>query len=1411
MNEEEKKEEQKLIDLGDGRFIDQTNFLTLLDQNKQKYANRWTLKGRQNEVLDSINNFRQQIVDGNITGRKANTNWLTKPGFENTKWDEFARGFANELIAQAPSDSVLFAKPKEEPKEEPKKYDTSLQRAFNNQYGRMDSWRAKGYDELTGVWDAKPLIQQMQELARQHKTQNVGKGLDFTGSRYADEADFIKVMDEISQANTIDDMVRLMGRTGWEENVDDLGATYFGRTPKTQPAQPAQPTKTQEQIDAEEDDAAWRDFFEKTYVVPFENHKLPNDFRSGTQYRLHTGYENDPEGYGEKVGSVWVALNNLQQDNPENQRLQNLDILGLYTDYYNTEGFKENFTEDKDGFYYHDHFVVPYENGDGDYGYYVSFNPRSNSIRFNYIKNNPEILENLRNAFIKTRVDERNLKRRHYKEKGGIIKMLRGGGTKPDSTLYFNRLNTTTPISLEAVMAGSASSDPKTQEDPLEEARKKLEKIQNDVNTTVGNETTAQNYTTLMGQIDRAEERKKKLEGRQLKIDGWNYAAATTDLASLLLSISNNPYVDATATGAGLASSVERGIANVMDKSTPWWSDLGWFVADAGAESLTMLPGFGTAAKLGKAQKAASVVLNALGQGAAWGTLAYLGIAERERLSLALKKIINGNIKDLNTNDIEILTMLVGSGSALGSKAITKGKQNRAIKKGEITEQTVQNNKRLGEGSFENAAVRQSRKIGRSLNLESTTTQKGETKEKLKTLRKESWSWPWQGQTKQEAAAVRAFQDRLMDVDKMTQSTKLMDVFNKWTRYGGTPQELEELASQMLRHNKAVNEEEAILKIAEAINTYGSPKNVKYHLNSQFETPEIVQPADTPEIIEAKPLDEVVVTVPNKSKSKKKSKKKEQGGKLNQLKALRKGGILKADGGLKFDENELNYFKNLGIDPNKKYSTVYDFRNSDDYLQYLASDFNKDASLKTQATESIQQTVNPTNLGSSGMGNAGTWRHVNSGKYFDGISYNTQATKDFHTALDNMDAVKRQQGFDALKAAGDNTELWNQTFQQHFGDINKNIVGYNPEVDNYNGVSTQFRRASIDSYKPTPPKPVTIDDVNPKVDLQLPETITMPEAVTTARKQELEEVGSRLKQGTGNTQPQYLKLNENANAVGRYINQLRGAQRQHDLQEQALIDGKRRLVKEVIPTREVRNDFGFTPYDQAMTDITNRLNDPNLTPQERSQLYNQYSQLEVQKGAYQSQRTDMSAQQKFEDVSKQASIDHKYAQDQSDIDTALAYSLKMNDVSLVNGTTALNEGFATQIHLNNQNQVKGYNEAVMKNAMASRKADLDAAIAYANSHYSDDPIKWQEHVNPVQRAYEQGYTDESNRYWGIKPKVDSGYNYDLRKSGGKLNKKEIESLKFLSKQIETQTKSRDRGLDRLSKVTYKAILKSLGL
>lgn len=1359
MNEEEKKEEQKLIDLGDGRFIDQTHFLTLLDQNKQKYANRWTLKGRQNEVLDSINNFRQQIVDGNITGRKANTNWLTKPGFENTKWDEFARGFANELIAQAPSDSILFAKPKEEPKEEPKKYDTSLQRAFNNQYGRMDSWRAKGYDELTGVWDAKPLIQQMQELARQHKTQNVGKGLDFTGSRYADEADFIKVMDEISQANTIDDMVRLMGRTGWEENVDDLGATYFGRTPKTQPAQPAQPTKTQEQIDAEEDDAAWRDFFEKTYVVPFESHKLPNDFRSGTQYRLHTGYENDPAGYGEKVGSVWVALNNLQQDNPENQRLQNLDILGLYTDYYNTEGFKENFTEDKDGFYYHDHFVVPYENGDGDYGYYVSFNPTSNTIRFNYIKNNLEILENLRNAFIKTRVDERNLKRRHYKEKGGIIKMLRGGGTKPDSTLYYHLLNTTTPISLEAVMAGSVSSDPKTPDDPLEKAKqntkqreeankKALEGLQKEAETN----REEWNYIKLMTEIERKKLDDEKKKKRLSAINHLNMNAALDDLSSVLIGLGPWVWTDAVSTGAGLAAALQRGAANSLDKATPWYSDLGKFVVDVGASAMSFAPGlFDAVGRAGKAQKAAGTILNLLGTGMAVGNIAYLSTAEREKLLDVLYKVNNGHFDQLTTEDVQILSSFIGSVSAVGRKAEQTVKHHRAVNKGKVTANTIDQF-----ATNPKEATSYNKKFYNwSTGKKPQTTQPTQTPTKPDNGEINPWRHPLDAleARKAQKAAEQAFYNR---VDFYGGNHKKM--VDDWIKYGGTAKQLQDAADRLQASGLVKNEMEALEYLSEQLKIKTVPNHVIAELDQ-------------------------LLTPSNK-----------KGGKLNQLKALRKGGILKCQQGNPIlDASEKQRFE----DYKKWYETKYGTEkanslNPDTYM--ISNDFN--------------DYVKSTNVDNSNITRS-SWRDTGNQKYFDGKSYNDQATKDFHRYLNIMDPTKRQQGFDALKAAGDNTELWNQTFQQHFGNINQNIVGYNPEVDNFNGVSTKFRRDSIDSYKPNPPKPVTTDDVNPKVDLELPETI--PEAVTTAREQELEEVGSRLKQGAGNTQPQYLKLNENANAVGRYINQLRGAQRQHDLQEQALLDGKRRLVKEVIPTREVRNDFGFTPYDQAMTDITNRLNDPNLTPQERSQLYNQYSQLEVQKGAYQSQRTDMSAQQKFEDVSKQASIDHKYAQDQSDIDTALAYSLKMNDVSLVNGTTALNEGFATQIHLNNQNQVKGYNEAVMKNAMAGRKADLDAAIAYANSHYSNDPIKWQEHVNPYQKAYEQGYTDESNRYWGIKPKVDSGYNYDLRKSGGKLNKKEIESLKFLSKQIETQTKSRDRGLDRLSKVTYKAILKSLGL
>ena len=1379
MNEEEKKEEQKLIDLGDGRFIDQTHFLTLLDQNKQKYADRWTLKGRQNEVLDSINNFRQQIVDGNITGRKANTNWLIKPGFENTKWDEFARGFANELISQAPSDSILFAKPKskEEPKEEPKKYDTSFQSAFNNQYGRMDSWRAKGYDELTGVWNEEPLIEQMQDLAIQHKAQNVGKGLDFTGSRYADEADFIKVMDEISRATTVDDMVRLMGRTGWEENVDDLGATYFGRVRKTQPAQPAQPAQTQKQIDAEEDDAAWRDFFETNYVVPFENHRLPNDFRLGTQHRLSVGYENDPNGYQEKVGSVWVALNNLQQNNPHNLQLQQKDILGLYSDYFNTEGYKENFKEDKDGFYYHNDFVVPHTGGDGDYGYYVSFNPRSNTIRFNYIKNNPEILKALRDEFIKNRVDERDLKRMHYKEKGGIIKMLRGGNTKPDSTHYYSIIGTRTPISLEAVLGSTPQETPASNIEKALEAEKKQQKNARQNEQDARDEFT---YAELMSYADRRDKLTEKELNRLRLIEGFHYNAAVGDLVSLIASMTDSPWFDAVATGRGMASAVGRGVANTLDKGTPWYSDLGKFALDFGGEALTMVPWFGTTGKLGKAQKAAATIINYLGTGAAVGNLAYLSIAEQERLKLALGKVLNGRIQDLNSEDIQTISSLLGSSLALGRKGVQGYRQHNHVKDGKLTSKMVDKQKsilhtpRQDRPKMNNIDEKYARQIARWSESSTKPVQPKANNVKTNNEKPNSWLHLFDKLNAYKAtkAAEQAFNNRIDFY-----GGKHRQMVDDWVKFGGTTKQLEDAAHKLQQSGLVQNEMEALEYLYEQLKNKTVPNHVILELDQ-------------------------LLTPSNKN-----------GGKLSQMKALRKGGVLKAEQGLQFDENELNYFKSLGIDPNKKYSTIYDFRNSDDYLHYLASDFNQNQDLKTQANESIQQTVNPINLGSSGTGNAGTWRHVNSGRYFNGTSYNDQATKDFHTALDNMNPVKRQQGFGALKAAGDNTELWNQTFQQHFGDINNNIVGYNPEVDNYNGVSTQFRQESIDSYKPAPPKLVTVDDVNTKVGLDLPEKLTMPEVATKAREQEMEEVGARVKQGEQNTQPQYLKVNENANAIGRYINQLRGAQRQHDLQEQALIDGKRRLVKEVIPTREIRNDFGFTPYDQAMTDINNRLNDPNLTPQERSQLYNQYSQLEVQKGAYQSQRTDMSTQQKFEDVSKQASIDHKYAQEQSDIDSALAYSLGMNDVKLNNDTTSLGESLATQMHLNNQNYVTGYNKAVMNNAIASKKADLNSAITYANQYYSNDPAKWQAHVNPAQNAYDQAHIDESNRYWGIEPKVDSAYNFNLkqRKSGGKLDKKEIESLKFLSKQIETQTKSRDRGLDRLSKVTYKTILKSLGL
>lgn len=1538
MNEEEKKVEkqEQLFDLGNGRFVDVNKLIQVAQQNDNQdlYTSSWSLGSRRNAIKTSINETLQAIKDGVVTGRNANKTY----NFNKDILQQTGRHFDPNSAAldylnwifdseQAPEDFYTQPKPKEEPKKEgPKKYTGSYEETLSKLFPSMEVWNDRDRDDNTQVISGNTnRISQAVEAAQKHLMEN--KGYDFSESTYyKNEQEFEEAMNAIIEAGrsgNMDDLIAAMSRTGGFKGVNNIRDTYFG-IPRQDPPK----SKTQAEIDAEKDDADWREYVNTRFRVPAEHQELYSDLNNLTRYSLYDQYQSNTDNiseaelaqlqqqYEKDYKDAMLAIPNLSDD-PNVRALQQKAILGLYTDFYEDDTKKKLFSEDKNnaGYVYLDNFIIQNPSNPDMAGYYISFNPLTNSIKYNWIKDNGDILNKLRAAFIQKREDARSIANAHYKV-GGVIKMLGGGPTKQDSTYMYS-------------MIGSGFTPKKltiTKKDPVEKAKEELNKVNEQLDATKQEETQELDYINTMKEIDRKKAREAKIAGRNAKIDNWNYAAAGNDLISLILSLSNNPYVDAGATGAGLAAAVERGIANSMDASTPWYSDLGWFLADAGAESLTMLPGWGTAAKLGKAKKAATTILNYLGTGAAVGTLAYLGVAERERLGLALNKIINGDLQSLNTNDIEILTMALGATSSLGSKGISSKRQNVAIKNGKITEQTVANAPKLYDVKYwtsprKNKYEWQSRKIGRGLDLETTKptqtttpTQPKQNDGKINPLRHPLDALEAR---KAQKAAEQAFRNR---VDFYGGNHKKM--VDDWVKYGGTTKQLQDAADKLQASGLVKNEMEALEYLSEQLKIKTVPNHVIAELDQ-------------------------LLTPSNK-----------KGGKLNQLKALRKGGILKFEPGGTFEEYKKWYANNYGqrqttfldvnnytntpeykeyqnylnslVSNNQGVSNNQDYEGFKNYITSIGKDVNQYDESNYKFTEEYAKynptgkwlneptKVNPVELpilndfdlngfnaqdlindpAFSGWqnylrvddnGNISflpenavsqqevkdwltkakvmksnttiekprpielsedmieslkepeeaeadiTWRTTNTPKlYFDGTNYTDLATKDFHAALDAMNIVDRTKGLEALKAAGNDVEAWNQAFNTHFGNINKNIVGYNPEVDNFNGVSTQFRQASINSYKPSAQKAVFELRTNPvdgkstvitdPTKIELADKITTPEALTTAVNGAVKETYERSAAGRRPNvggEDQYKKVS------GLW-----------DLKQLGIKNGAIADYAKEMGDLTQDNVFRPTAHQIQAPKVTNLFEQRMLKQQQDAQDFFKVGQnlAALNPDQYRQQMLGLVSSQANSDMQfnmqERAHLDQQY-QNLAEVGNTNskarldAYQEGLKNQLSANLTTGAmlaeankaiqnNWGdYMTQLKLNQQQDVKDWNAALYSNEVDKASLDYQNAVNYANLHLADDPVAWQEYVDKAANALATVQSNQRNKMYGFKTK-QTGPNFGAlsAKKGGKLDsetKLQIENSRFLSKQIIQQLKNRDKGLDRLSKITYKTILKSLGL
>ena len=859
------------------------------------------------------------------------------------------------------------------------------------------------------------------------------------------------------------------------------------------------------------------------------------------------------------------------------------------------------------------------------------------------------------------------------------------------------------------------------------------------------------------------------------KINDPNWVIATDsvgalfDLASLVMSF----------TGVGsLSSAVPGAIGSALDFFGNWgrdgldWRDARNFAINLGSDALGMVPGLGVSSKVAKVSKALPTIIT---------SLAALNVGQ-DSLNI-LKKVQdnNGDWSVVSQDDWSnlaqsVLPAIGGIGRMVGNRKAS----NRIL-----------------------AGIDRGKTREEALNIIEEKT-KGATKggaRRIKNFTQENKKFEDQMDDLFSSTKIQTPKTRLDELKEISTKFK-SNALSKWEADGGSVDKFDEMFKHLVQKGKS--EKEALDFISKEMKS----NTIDNVFNRVMEV-----------------------------------KTEKNGGKLNQLKALRKGGILKFQnpaGTLpqQFLPEELKYFKYAGIDPSQ-YGSVSEFRNSDNYLQYLNSEFNPNQVLKEQASKAIEQTVNPSDLGSSGTGSAGTWRHVGGVKHFDGTNYTNAAMQNGLSMLTKMDPSKRQAGIEALKAAGNNTEAWNQAFNTHFGDINKNIVGYDPEVDNYNGASTQFRQNLIKNFSQFIPEEED-SDINPTNDEILNYIDTESEALHTENPNlaaEIKALRNPKEESFEDTLQTYQR-----NAAGKRPNA--GGEDQYKkvsgLYDLAQLGIKNKAISDYAKDMSdlYQNNIYDAQYHQdQLKNVTNWLSLRNKQEKEHADQVNMIQQMggtDAQSNRQallalfkqqQDDKTNLNIQEK-RDIDQQISDNIDIANNNAKLRVEDSNDLQKNTLAanitsgsiLAEANKAIQSNlgdYITQLKLNKQQDVKDWNAALYTNEVDKAGLDYQNAVNYANLHLADDPAAWQEYVNKAANALANVQNEQRNKMYGFKTKqIGPNYGTLSAKKGGKLDsdtKIQIENSRFLSKQIIQQLKNRDRGLDRLSKITYKTILKSLGL
>ena len=1381
MNEEEKKVEkqEQLFDLGNGRFVDVNKLIQVAQQNDNQdlYTSSWSLGSRRNAIKTSINETLQAIKDGVVTGRNADKTYnFNKDILQQTgkHFDPYsiALDYLNWIFdsEQAPEAFYTQPKPKEEPKkEEPKKFTRST---VSNYFTKIGLFNPDGtLDRATyEVNDIDPETKKLIGTKnRLDEVKNYFTGLDNlittvgdNGSRsstwdFSDEAspfasyeDYDKAFTAIKNAGNFAQLRQALSSYGIQNEGDWV---------RTEEAVVERPLTHAEQHQA------WQN--QRNAETIRRNNEIERVLADKEQdwYNYYSTTYAKPQNF-QTYQPIQVSGNRVpnpaQLESEIKQGVLDTENWANYVDYYQAViqqllDNKIDVLKDSKGHYY-------LSDVSHQKPFYLAYDQATNKVHLKWVDDDTQVQNQLRTAWfdnerniLETSMNNGTYTYKYYPtlKQGGVLKGEHGLVSDFDINAYNEKF---TADSLAKALNERTQALVKSTQaaERVDSLQKVAQAIKNKNYEIAANN----NASDIVG----------------LDFSDPYVLGALSDFVGMLLSLGNNKGMDIAGGTAGLVGTgltLAGDINNEAMRQKPW-KIVGNTLKNVGFDLMGYLPN--------------------------WLTANSKIDAKSKRVTLA--------------KAMPILTTI------LTAPGIVKTVSNP---------QEIINSINVAFSTPEMLTAADLQNINTAINLTAGVVKGG------------VGYWQQRGkptqtgtstQVKGKKGSVEVTPDQLRQLREARDAKDYNKANDLFQDLGGT--QLPYTRKSKFPNQDGYNVLTPVIDVEQVpiYDTKATPWPWFDWWNGGTNTKPVTQAGQTAKTAPA---------VPENTKKKNHKKKKEQGGKLNQLKALRRGGILKAQHGLQFLPEELEYFKSKGIDPNS-FGSISDFRNSEGYLEYLSSDFNPDIETRTQTRypqlkerhyeQVLRSKANP--------GIAGTWRHVGGVKHFDGTNYTNVAMQDGLNMLIKMDPSKRQAGIEALKAAGSNVEAWNQAFNTHFGDINKSIVGYNPEIDKFDGVSTQFRQNLIKNFSQFTPEEedVDVDPVSDEILAQInaesealhaenPNLAAEIAALRSPKEESFEDVLQTYRRNAVGKRPDVGGEDQYKEVSGLWdLNQL-------GIKNDAISD-----YAEEMSDLYQDNIFRPTAYQTQAPKVTNLFEQRMAKQQQDAQDFFRVGQnlAALNPDQYKQYMLGLVSDQANSDMQfnmqERAHLDQQY-QNLAEIDNTNAkarldaYQESLKNQLSANVTTGAmlaeankaiqnNWGdYMTQLKLNQQQDVKDWNAALYANEVDKAKLDYQNAVDYANLHLADDPVAWREHVNKAASALATVESEQRNKMYGFNTR-QTGPNFSalFAKKGGKLDsdtKLQIENSRFLSKQIIQQLKSRDKGLDRLSKITYKTILKSLGL